>query len=231
MPTADAKNIGRLIRAATAALALALLLSRVTAGPAGAEPQGPGTVNANAFIDWCVANGGSPDADYDGSYGKIVGVCWFSDGSKLQCNFWLDGSTDCYAVSPNGNWHLVNPPDGTGIAPPLILPPAGYGQPGGNGAASGGFGGALDGGGTGNGGTMTFTGGQSGGTAFLLTTPAAGGTGHGTAAPSDPTPPGSAHAPKPHKGHKPGQGAPLAGTAKAAHHGKGKPSHHKSGVK
>lgn len=159
------------------------------------------------------------------------GTCHFSDGSYLFCKFWLDGSTECEAVSPNGDFHHVTPPDGTGIAPPLIRPPSGLGIPGGSG-------GALDGGGTGNGGTMTFTGGQSGGgAAFLLTTPDGGGSGDGTAAPSDPTPPsggtlpGSDHAPKPHKGHKhhgpkPGQVAPLAGKAQAAHHGKAKPAPH-----
>jgi len=161
MPTADAKNIGRLIRAATAALALALLLSRVTAGPAGAEPQGPGTVNANAFIDWCVANGGSPDADYDGSYGKIVGVCWFSDRSKLQCNFWLDGSVDCYTKSPSGVIHAVNPPDGTGIAPPLVRPPSGLGYHGGHGTLQFNGGGSPIGQ-TGSGGTTLHTASASG---------------------------------------------------------------------
>src|SRR4051794_28880665 len=100
MPTASATTIGRLLRAATAALALALLLSRLTAGPAGAEPRGPGVENANAFIDWCFANGGSPDTGYDTGDGSIIeGTCRFSDGSRLQCRFWSDGSTECEAVS------------------------------------------------------------------------------------------------------------------------------------
>jgi hypothetical protein len=120
-----ATNIGRLLRAAAAALALLLLVGGAATVPAGAEPRGPGAENANDFVDWCFANGGDPDTGYDPYFDKFHGSCQFSDRSRLECDFWLDGSVECYQVSPTGDFHPVTPPGGVGIAPPLTRPPSG----------------------------------------------------------------------------------------------------------
>ena len=159
MPPGRATTIGQLMRAAAVALVLALLLSRMTAVQVGAEPRGPGVANANAFIDWCIANGGSPDTGYDPNNGSlIVGDCRFSDGSRLQCKFWLDGDVSCVAQSPSGDWHYVNPPDGVGIAPPLIRPGGNnFGYHGGHGTLQFSGGGTSGTSGTGSGGTTLHT--------------------------------------------------------------------------
>lgn len=125
MLTAGAYEVGRRMRAAMAALALALLLGGLAAVPAGANPRDPNVVNANNFIDWCFANGGTPNSTgYDSSGGIISVSCTFSDGSSLYCSFWHDGTTSCVKLDPKGNiGGYVPPPFGTGTAPPLTRPP------------------------------------------------------------------------------------------------------------
>jgi hypothetical protein len=69
---------------------------------------------------------------------------------------------DCYTKSPSGVIHAVNPPDGTGIAPPLIRPPSGLGYHGGHGTLQFTGGGTSGTSGTGSGGTTLHTASASG---------------------------------------------------------------------
>ncbi|HEU0114040.1 MAG TPA: hypothetical protein VFQ80_05165 [Thermomicrobiales bacterium] len=127
MPSAGATTnrttIGRWLGAATAALALLLLLSGVTAVPAGASSRDQNVIDANDFVSWCFTNGGTPDTSHYVDYGNdiIYAFCLFPDGSSINCQFWLDGTTRCWATHPNGTTNPVSPPVGT--APPLTRPP------------------------------------------------------------------------------------------------------------
>src|SRR5689334_14417316 len=116
MLTAGATNIGRLVRAATAAMALALLLGSALAVPAGAQPRQQAADQANRFIDWCFGNGGNPHVWSAG--GELIEVsCWFSDGSSLDCQFYPEASCTRFGAGT-----VLNP--GDGIAPPLVRPPS-----------------------------------------------------------------------------------------------------------
>jgi hypothetical protein len=130
--TMNRTTIGRWLGAATAALALLLLVGGVTATPAGAAPRNPSRDNANNFEEWCWANGGEPWASPSGS-GYAV-QCTFSDGSSILCSFSADGTASCHHLDANDNiLGDVPPPNGCkcGTAPPLMRPPSGPGQPGG----------------------------------------------------------------------------------------------------
>ena len=135
MPTGRARNLGRLVRAATAAIALTLLAGGLAMHPAGATTR-QGAVNAaNDFIAYCYGKGGNPHVWSAGD--ELIEVsCWYPDGSSLDCQFYPDFS--CTRFGPGT---VLNPGDDN--APPLVRPPAGYGAPGGNGAASGGSGGMM----------------------------------------------------------------------------------------
>ncbi len=157
MLTAGATNIGRLIRAATA-IALALLFGGLASIPAGASSRDQNVIDANNFIDWCFNNGGSPDTSHYVENGNdiIYAYCQFPDGSSINCQFWLDGTTRCWATHLNGATNPVPPPPGVGgTAPPLTRPPSNPGQPGGPVQTGGslpspdGSGGAVQTGGTG----------------------------------------------------------------------------------
>jgi hypothetical protein len=134
MLTAGATTIRRLIRTAAAAIALALLVGGLASVPAGASSRDQNVIDANNFIDWCFNNGGSPDTSHYVDYGNdiIYAYCLFPDGSSINCQFWLDGTTRCWATHPNGATNPTPPPPGVGsAAPPLTRPPSNPGQPGG----------------------------------------------------------------------------------------------------
>jgi hypothetical protein len=183
MRIACATNIER--RVGVAAIALALLLGGLAAASVGAEIRSPAKA-ANAFIDWCFANGGNPDSSEDGGGYFTLASCRFSDGSRLTCKFYEDGTASCYTVSPNGDLHPVNPPQDPGTAPPLTRPTGDHG--------------------TATGGTLPFDSGdssthsQSGGGASARAAVAGGGQGSGAADHHGGHRHGSVH--KHHNGHR-----------------------------
>jgi hypothetical protein len=84
-------GVGRLFGRMAAVALVALVLSGLTADPAGAAGRKEAAANANQMIADCFADGGDPEVlDSDGEDIRVE--CHGDDGSLLYCSFLADNT-------------------------------------------------------------------------------------------------------------------------------------------
>lgn len=125
--------LGRMVLVAVAAI----LIGGGLAAPAAAKPRSYGVREANDFIAWCVAAGGTPVVTRADEVSIDV-TCTLPDGTIVNC-YWGEGDTDgpwtggCLTTRPvpgglptlgPGTLHPVEAVDEAPVGPPAAAAPA-----------------------------------------------------------------------------------------------------------
>jgi hypothetical protein len=100
----------------TFALALAVLVSGLSASPAQAKSGREVAVDkANALIDECFRNGGEPEVEVEENYGWVTVDCLYDDHQEF-CFYYYSGTTSCQSmwivIQPVGPWNQIGATDG-----------------------------------------------------------------------------------------------------------------------